>query len=155
VPQAITYKQQSCRSIIGATPEGKKELVALADGLRESALSWKELLLDLKRRGLDVAPELAIADGALGFWKALGEVWGKTREQRCFEGLPALIASGTLDSAGSSLSAAPMSVLGIVEDSPVSRRLGIPSRNRCRTIANLPHRRSWSSRLNLTGDRTR
>ena len=52
--------------------------------MRESALSWKELLLDLKRRGLDVAPELAIADGALGFWKALGEVWGKTREQRCW-----------------------------------------------------------------------
>ena len=70
--------------IIGATPEGKKELVGLADGVRESALSWKELLLDLKRRGLDVAPELAIADGALGFWKALGEVWGKTREQRCW-----------------------------------------------------------------------
>ena len=70
--------------IIGATPEGKKELVGLADGVRESALSWKELLLDLKQRGLDVAPELAIADGALGFWKALGEVWGKTREQRCW-----------------------------------------------------------------------
>jgi putative transposase len=70
--------------IIGATPEGKKELVGLADGVRESALSWKELLLDLKRRGLDVAPELAIADGALGFWKALGEVWGETREQRCW-----------------------------------------------------------------------
>jgi putative transposase len=70
--------------IIGATPEGKKELVGLADGVRESALSWKELLLDLKRRGLDVAPELAIADGALGFWKALGEVWGKSREQRCW-----------------------------------------------------------------------
>jgi hypothetical protein len=52
--------------------------------VRESALSWKELLLDLKRRGLDVAPELAIADGALGFWKALGEVWGKTRKQRCW-----------------------------------------------------------------------
>ena len=47
--------------------------------MRESALSWKELLLDLKQRGLDVAPELAIADGALGFWKALGEVWGKTK----------------------------------------------------------------------------
>ena len=70
--------------IIGATPGGKKELVGLADGVRESALSWKELLLDLKRRGLGVAPELAIADGALGFWKALGEVWGKTREQRCW-----------------------------------------------------------------------
>ena len=70
--------------VIGATLEGKKELVGLADGVRESALSWKELLLDLKRRGLHAAPELAIADGALGFWKALGEVWGKTREQRCW-----------------------------------------------------------------------
>jgi transposase-like protein len=70
--------------LIGATPEGRKELVGLADGVRESAQSWKELLLDLKRRGLAVAPELAIADGALGFWKALGEVWGKTREQRCW-----------------------------------------------------------------------
>jgi putative transposase len=70
--------------LIGATPEGKKELVGLADGVRESAQSWQELLLDLKRRGLVVAPELAIADGALGFWKALGEVWGKTRAQRCW-----------------------------------------------------------------------
>ena len=70
--------------LIGATAEGKKELVGLADGVRESAQSWKELLLDLKRRGLAVAPELAIADGALGFWKALGEVWGKAREQRCW-----------------------------------------------------------------------
>jgi transposase-like protein len=70
--------------IIGATPEGKKELVGLIDGVRESAQSWKELLLDLKRRGLAVGPELAIADGALGFWKALAEVWPKTREQRCW-----------------------------------------------------------------------
>jgi putative transposase len=55
--------------IIGATPEGKKELVGLIDGARESAQSWKELLLDLKRRGLTIGPELAIADGALGFWQ--------------------------------------------------------------------------------------
>ena len=68
--------------IIGATPEGKKELVGLIDGVRESAQSWKELLLDLKRRGLAMGPELAVADGALGFWKALPEVWPKTREQR-------------------------------------------------------------------------
>ena len=61
--------------IIGATPEGKKELVGLIDGVRESAQSWRELLLDLKRRGLAVAPDLAIADGALGFWKAIEEVW--------------------------------------------------------------------------------
>jgi putative transposase len=70
--------------IIGATPEGKKELVGLIDGVRESAQSWKELLLDLKRRGLTMGPELAVADGALGFWKALAEVWPKTREQRCW-----------------------------------------------------------------------
>ena len=70
--------------IIGATPEGKKELVGLIDGVRESAQSWKELLLDLKQRGLAIGPELAVADGALGFWKALPEVWPKTREQRCW-----------------------------------------------------------------------
>jgi len=70
--------------IIGATPEGKKELVGFTDGMRESAESWRELLLDLKRRGLLIAPELAVADGALGFWKALGEVWPTTREQRCW-----------------------------------------------------------------------
>ena len=70
--------------IIGATPEGKKELVGLIDGVRESAQSWKELLLDLKRRGLAMGPELAVADGALGFWKALPEVWPRTREQRCW-----------------------------------------------------------------------
>ena len=57
--------------IIGATPEGKKELVGLIDGVRESTHSWRELLLDLRRRGLAMAPELAVADGALGFWKAM------------------------------------------------------------------------------------
>jgi transposase-like protein len=70
--------------IIGATPEGEKELVGLTDGVRESAQSWKELLLDLKRRGLTIGPELAVADGALGFWKAVEEVWPKTRGQRCW-----------------------------------------------------------------------
>ena len=67
--------------IIGATPEGKKELVELIDGVRESAQSWKELLLDLKRRGLAMGPELAVADGALGFWQAIEEVWPRTRGQ--------------------------------------------------------------------------
>jgi transposase-like protein len=70
--------------IIGATPEGKKELVGLVDGVRESAQSWKELLLDLKRRGLAMGPELAVADGALGFWQAIEEVWPSTRGQRCW-----------------------------------------------------------------------
>ena len=70
--------------IIGATPEGRKELLGFTDGARESAQDWRELLLDLKSRGLVIAPELAIADGALGFWKALGELWPTTREQRCW-----------------------------------------------------------------------
>src|SRR3990167_10057552 len=70
--------------IIGATPEGKKELVGFLDGYRESAQSWGELLLDLKARGLSIPPKLAIGDGALGFWKALEEVWPQTRIQRCW-----------------------------------------------------------------------
>jgi putative transposase len=70
--------------IIGATPEGKKELVGLIDGVRESTQSWRELLLDLRRRGLAMGPELAIADGALGFWQAIEEVWPQTRGQRCW-----------------------------------------------------------------------
>ncbi len=69
--------------IIGATPEGKKELVGLIDGVRESAPSWKDLLLDLKRRGFAEAPKLAVADGALGFWQAIEEVWPQSRGQRC------------------------------------------------------------------------
>ena len=77
--------------IIGATPEGKKELVGFTDGIRESSQSWRDLLLDLKRRGLTTASEIAVAKpalakagGALGFWKALGEVWPTAREQRCW-----------------------------------------------------------------------
>lgn len=77
-------EKQCILVIIGATPEGRKELVGFTDGARESAHDWRELLLDLKRRGLDVSPELMIADGALGFWKAAGEVWPKAREQRCW-----------------------------------------------------------------------
>jgi hypothetical protein len=64
--------------IIGATPESKKELVGVIDGVRECAQSRRELLLDLKRRGLAIAPEFAVADGALGFWQATKEVWPKT-----------------------------------------------------------------------------
>src|SRR5262249_24787146 len=70
--------------ISGGTPEGKKELVGLIDGVRESAQSWKEPLLDLERRGLSMGPELAVADGALGFWQALEEIWPNTRGQRCW-----------------------------------------------------------------------
>ena len=70
--------------IIGADERGHKDIVGMVDGYRESAQSWKELLLDLKRRGLRAGPELAVGDGALGFWKALGEVYGETRVPRCW-----------------------------------------------------------------------
>ena len=70
--------------ILGATADGKKELVAIHDGERESELSWLETLNDLKRRGLKNGPELAIGDGALGFWAALPKVFPKCRVQRCW-----------------------------------------------------------------------
>jgi putative transposase len=70
--------------LLGATAEGKKELIAITDGYRESEQSWKELLLDVKARGLEGEPHLAIGDGALGFWKAMRQVWDTTKEQRCW-----------------------------------------------------------------------
>lgn len=70
--------------VIGATKDGKKELLTIQDGYRESEQSWMELLLDLKKRGLSVDPKLAVGDGALGFWKALPEVFGSTQSQRCW-----------------------------------------------------------------------
>jgi len=71
--------------IIGATPEGRKELVGFQVGVRESAQSWRELLVGLKARGLSVAPEIAVGDGAMGFWKALDEIFPGTRHQRCWQ----------------------------------------------------------------------
>ena len=70
--------------LIGATEDGTKELLAVHDGVRESELSWREVLLDLKGRGMKVAPKIATGDGALGFWKALRQVFPETREQRCW-----------------------------------------------------------------------
>ena len=70
--------------LMGATAEGKKELIAVVDGFRESEQSWLQLLLDCKQRGLVIAPKLAVADGALGFWKALPQVYPTTGEQRCW-----------------------------------------------------------------------
>lgn len=73
---------------IGADADGRKELLAIEDGYRESTQSWRELLLRLRdENGLKVAPELATGDGARGFWKALHEVWPTTRQQRCLRGL--------------------------------------------------------------------
>lgn len=77
-------EKQCILVLIGATPEGRKELIGFTDGARESTQDWRDLLLDLKRRGLAAPPKLAVADGALGFWKAVGEVWPTTREQRCW-----------------------------------------------------------------------
>ena len=70
--------------LMGATAEGRKELIAITDGYRESADSWRELLLDAKQRGLTASPKLATGDGALGFWAALGELYPRPREQRCW-----------------------------------------------------------------------
>ena len=77
-------KRQCVLVLMGATTDGTKELLAIVDGYRESEQSWYELLVDLKNRGLKLAPKLAIGDGALGFWAALRKVFGETREQRCW-----------------------------------------------------------------------
>jgi transposase-like protein len=83
--QARMEPQAECMLVIlGATPEGKKELVGFQVGVRESAQSWRELLVDIKARGLAVPPEIAVGDGAMGFWKALDEVFPGTRHQRCW-----------------------------------------------------------------------
>jgi transposase-like protein len=83
--QARMEPQSECMLVvIGATPEGVKELVGFQTGVRESAQSWRELLVDIKRRGLAVAPDLAVGDGCLGLWKALEEIFPSTRHQRCW-----------------------------------------------------------------------
>jgi len=83
--QARMEDQAECMLVlIGATPEGKKEVVGFQTGVRESAQSWRELLVDVKRRGLKIAPDIAVGDGALGYWKALDEVVPGTRHQRCW-----------------------------------------------------------------------
>jgi len=70
--------------LMGVTEDGRKELIAVADGMRESELSWLELLLDLRKRGLEMGPHLAIGDGSLGFWNALCKVYPDSRQQRCW-----------------------------------------------------------------------
>ena len=83
--QARMESQAECMLVlIGATPEGRKELVGFQVGVRESAQSWRELLVEVRRHGLTVAPELAIGDGALGFWKAVEEIYPGARHQRCW-----------------------------------------------------------------------
>lgn len=80
----MAEEKQCVLVLIGADEWGRKEIIGLSDGYRESTQSWRELLLDLQRRGLTHAPDLAIGDGALGFWNALREVFGATVEQRCW-----------------------------------------------------------------------
>lgn len=83
--QARMEAQAECMLVVlGATPEGKKELVGFQVGIRESAQSWRELLVDIKARGLSVPPEIAVGDGAMGFWKALDKVFPGTHHQRCW-----------------------------------------------------------------------
>ena len=81
----LEQERQCVLVLIGADADGRKELLALEDGYRESAQSWRELLLRLRdENGLAAPPALATGDGALGFWKALHEVWPTTRQQRCW-----------------------------------------------------------------------
>jgi transposase-like protein len=80
----LSDERQCLLVVIGATRDGTKELLGILDGVRESKQSWRELLLDLKARGLTLPPRLATGDGALGFWAALEEVYPQTREQRCW-----------------------------------------------------------------------
>jgi transposase-like protein len=80
----MAEEKQCVLVIVGADEYGRKELLAMTDGFRESTQSWREVLLDLKRRGLKQDPKLAVGDGALGFWTALREVFATTREQRCW-----------------------------------------------------------------------
>jgi len=80
----LTAERPCLLVVVGTLQDGTKELVAIQDGERESKLSWVELLSDLKRRGLDDSPKLAVGDGALGFWSALEEVFPRTRQQRCW-----------------------------------------------------------------------
>ena len=77
-------KRQCILVLMGATPDGRKELIAILDGYRESEQSWTELLLSLKHRGLPMTPKVAVADGALGFWAAARKVFSEMREQRCW-----------------------------------------------------------------------
>ena len=70
--------------IVGAKPDGKKEVVAVTDGFRESKESWKDILRDLKKRGLKLPPKLAIGDGSLGFWAAIDEEYPDTKHQLCW-----------------------------------------------------------------------
>jgi transposase-like protein len=77
-------EKQCLLVIIGVTESGKKELVAIEDGFCESELSWLSVLRDLKKRGLEVGPKLAIGDGALGFWKAMAQSYPETQWQRCW-----------------------------------------------------------------------
>jgi putative transposase len=81
----LDQERQCLLVLIGADASGRKELLAVEDGFRESAQSWRELLLRLRdENGLALDPALATGDGALGFWRALHEVWPKTRQQRCW-----------------------------------------------------------------------
>jgi putative transposase len=77
-------KRQCILVLMGATSEGKKELISVMDGYRESEQSWHELLIDVKQRGLEADPQVAVGDGALGFWAALRKIYSKTTEQRCW-----------------------------------------------------------------------
>jgi len=83
MPFRYSSDGQSLLLMIGVRPDGRKERVAIGEGCRVSKASWQELLLDLKARGLQAGPLLAVGDGEMGFWAALEEAFPATRGQRC------------------------------------------------------------------------
>ncbi|GJE52882.1 IS256 family transposase ISMex3 [Methylobacterium tardum] len=89
MPARMEDRAECMLVLIGATPEGRKELVGFQVRVRESAQSWRELLVDVKRRGVSIAPEIAVGAGALGFWRALDEIFPGKTHQRCWVHKPA------------------------------------------------------------------
>src|SRR5690242_7197975 len=143
--QARMEPQAECVLVlIGATPEGKKELLGFQVGVRESAQSWRELLVDLKARGLVLAPELATGDGALGFWKALETVFPTTRHQRCW-----------VHKTSNVLNKLPKSVQPAAKSLPLRRRGPACARSGRRRTAPPPRRRSPPSPRSTRPNTTR
>ena len=145
--QARMEPQAECMLvIIGATPEGRKELLGFQAGVRESAQSWRELLVDLKARGLDVPLKLAVGDGALGFWKTLDEVFPRTRHQRWWFHKAANVLnhfpksmqpSVTADLREISHAETRAAALAAVRPGPPPMARGLPGQGRCRAPSSL------------------
>ena len=130
-----------CLVIVGVRPDGTKELVALADGYRESTESWAEVLRSLKDRGLS-APVLAVGDGALGFWAALRDIFPETREQRCW----VHVTANCLDALPKRLHADAKEAIAKIYSAPSTRRRPRSGQGFRRRVQRLPQGREEDHR---------